>query len=311
MVKTSRVDFHGYSDCIRLENDETRVTLGHRCGGLVLEYSWRGENLMALDPNQAGWTYAPGKPEIDPWGGRCDIGPEKAIAPHPTLWLGVWTAEVDGSGVARLTSQVDPATGARLVREFELDPETSRLRCTQIIANESGKDQAWHHWSRTLSPGGGIVVVPLTLPRRFPSGYVMYGNDYISANFAPRDPNVRIRDGFLEIFGTPASPKLCIDSYAGWFGYLAKSGKLFVKRYPVFPGRMYNDIVAETVSIWYFEDKLCELEPIGPEERLAPGASAAFTEDWWILPFEFPERRDALDLGAVADLVARTTASNH
>ncbi len=311
MVKTSRVDFHGYSDCIRLENDETRVTLGHQCGGLVLDYSWRGENLMALDPNQAGWMYSPGGPEIDPCGGRCDIGPEKAIAPHPTLWLGAWSPEVDASGVARLTSQVDPATGARLVREFELDPVGSRLRCTQTMVNESGRDQAWHHWSRTLSPGGGIVVVPLTEPRRFPSGYVMYGSDYVSANFAPADPNVRIRDGFLEIFDTPESPKLCIDSYAGWFAYLTTTDRLFVKRFPVYPGRMYNDIVAETVSIWYFEDRLCELEPIGPEERLAPGESASFTEGWWILPYKFPERRDALDLAAVADLVERQTSSNH
>ncbi len=70
MVRVSRVEFHGYADCIRLENANARVTLGHHCGGRVLEYSWQGVNLLALDPNQAGWTFEPGGPEIDPWGGR-------------------------------------------------------------------------------------------------------------------------------------------------------------------------------------------------------------------------------------------------
>ena len=310
MVKTSRVKFHGYSDCIRLENEDTRITLGHQCGGRVLEYSWRGENVLRLDPNQAGWLPEPGKPEIDPWGGRFDIGPEKVIAPHPTLWFGAWSAEVDAAGVARLTSRVDPATGARLVRSFELDDASSHLRSTQTIMNASSQDRAWYHWSRTLAAGGGIAIVPMTPPSRFPSGYVMYGPEW-NANFRPADPHIRIRDGFLEVFDTPEYPKLCMDSQAGWLAYLTQADRLFVKRFPVYPGRMYSDIVAATVSVWYFEDKLCELEPIGPEEHLAPGESASFTEDWWILPYKFPERRDALDLAAIADLVERETSSNH
>lgn len=308
MVRVSRVEFHGYADCIRLVNANARVTLGHHCGGRVLEYSWQGINLLALDPNQAGWTFEPGGPEIDPWGGRFDIGPEKVIAPHPALWLGPWSAEVDDAGIAELTSPADPTTGARLVREFELDPVSSRLRCTQTMTNASTHDRAWYHWSRTLATGGGIVIVPLTQPSRFPTGYVMYGPDW-SANYRPDDPNIRVRDGFLEIMGTPKYPKLCMDSYAGWLAYLARSDRLFVKRFATFPGRMYSDIVAPTLSVWYFEDRLCELEPMGPEERLAPGESAAYTEEWWVLPYKFPERSDALDLTEIADLVRRETSS--
>ena len=89
-VSASRVAFHGYTDCIRLDNGHARVTLGHHCGGRVLEYSAGGENAMALDPDQAGWTRAApdglAKPDagpdedIDPWGGRFDFGPEKVTA---------------------------------------------------------------------------------------------------------------------------------------------------------------------------------------------------------------------------------------
>jgi hypothetical protein len=304
VVNVSRVEFHGYSDCIRLENASVRVTLGHQCGGRVLEYSCGGVNVLALDPSQAGWTPRSGAPAIDPWGGRFDIGPEKMLPPHPVLWLGAWSAEVDEAGIVRMTSQVDPVTGAQIVREFELDADSSRLRCTQTITNTSSSDRVWFHWSRTLVTGGGIVVVPLTRPSRFPNGYVMYGLD-TSLDYQPDDPNIRVRDGLLEIVDTPRHPKLCMDSHAGWLAYLAESDMLFVKRFATFPDRMYGDIVAPTVSVWYYEHLLCELEPIGPEERLAPGKSASYAEEWWLVPHKFPARRDALDPAEIAETVRR------
>jgi hypothetical protein len=211
---------------------------------------------------------------------------------------------VNDAGIARLSSHADPVTGAQIVREFELDPDTSRLRCTQIVTNTSASERVWFHWSRTLATGGGIVVVPLTRPSRFPNSYVMYGLD-TSIDYLPDDPNVKVRDGFLEIVGAPKHPKLCLDSHAGWLAYIATSSLLFVKRFATFPDRMYGDIVAPTVSVWYYRDLLCELEPIGPEERLGPGESASYTEEWWLVPHEFPARRDALDPVEIAAAVRR------
>jgi len=305
-IRAQRVDFHGYSDCIVLENDSTRVVLGAHCGGRVLEYSVHGKNALRLDPSQAGWTWKPGSPEIDPWGGRFDIGPEKTIPPHPTLWVGTWKSRLDSSGVAKLTSEADPATGMRLTRTFELAPDSTRLTCTQTMQNVSNRVQAWCHWGRTLSPGGGICIVPLTTPSRFPNAYLRYGPDPF-INYLPSDPNVRIRENFLEIIGPPAHPKLGMDSHAGWLAYLTDNNLLFVKRFPTYPDRPYNEMAGFTVSVWYYKDELVELEPIGPMERLAPGESASFTEDWWLLAYPFPERRDALDLEEVSALVERTT----
>ena len=299
------VEFHGYRDCVRIENDHARVVLGPACGGRVLGYSWKGEEAIDLDPAQAGWTWRPGGPEIDPWGGRFDVGPEKTIVRHPTLWLGPWTAEEGDAGSVRLRSAADPASGLRILREFRLDPAGSHLRCTQVVTNASGAPRSFCHWGRTLARGGGIVVIPATEGSRYPHGWVQYRTGTALVDFAPEEPGVRSRDGFLEIFGPLRHAKLCFDTAAGWFAYLLPSGRLFVKRYPVFPDRVYNDLSGCTLSIWFFEDRVCELEPIGPAERLAPGASASFTEEWWLLEHPFPARRDALDLRAVAERVER------
>lgn len=306
MTDARTIDFHGYSRCLALENATTRVVLGPQCGGRVLSYARGGVEAIALDPAQAGWTWRPGAAEIDPWGGRFDLGPEYTLPPHPALWLGAWSAEADARGAVRLASAADPATGLQVVRELTLDPEGSHLRCTQRVTNAGPAPRTCCHWGRTLAPGGGIVVVPATPGGPLPHGWVQYQTERRGlVDYFPSDPSVRRRDGFLEVFGPPRHPKLCFDSTAGWLAYLLPPGLLFVKRWPASPARRSGEIGPFTLSVWCWQDRVCELEPIGPEEVLAPGATASFTEDWWLLPFPFPARRDALDLAAVAETVER------
>jgi hypothetical protein len=300
----SIVAFYGYDDCIRLENADTRVTLCPAAGGRVLEYAWKGQNALYLPPGDEGWTYD-GKDESGSMtAGRFDIGPEQTIPSHPQLWMGRWKGEIVGPRAARLTSRKDEPTGVQLVREFILDERSSRLRCRQTIINVSAEPKAYCHWSRTFALGGGTCVIPLTEPSRFPHGYVMYGPGPV-INFRPEDANIRTRDGFLEITAAPKFPKLGMDTNAGWFAYLMKNDLMFVKRFPTYPDRVYNEVAGLTMSIWYPDGPMCELEPIGPRERLAPGESASFTETWWLLPHEFPRDGEPVDLERVASQVER------
>ena len=108
-----RVDFFGYSDCVRLENGNVSVTLGHHAGGRVLEYAWKGTNAIWLDPEQAGWTRQPGGRRISLCGGRFDIGPEKIVPRRDALWLGPWKAEIIGPRAARMTSRIDDGPGVQ------------------------------------------------------------------------------------------------------------------------------------------------------------------------------------------------------
>ena len=192
------VTFYGYDDCIRLENEKTRVTLCPAAGGRILEYSWQGKNALYLPPGGEGWTYRPAGAGGSMTAGRFDIGPEQTIPKHPQLWMGRWTGEITGPRSARLVSAVDQPTGVQLIREFTLAGTSSRLACTQTIKNVSKQTKEYCHWSRTFALGGGICVIPLSKQRRFPNGYVMYGPGP-AINFRPQDPHVRIRDGFLEI----------------------------------------------------------------------------------------------------------------
>ena len=298
------VKYYGYEDCIRLENKDTQVTLCPAAGGRVLEYSWKGVNALYLPPGDEGWTYQSGKQGGRMSAGRFDIGPEQTIPQHPQLWMGRWTGKITGARSARLVSAKDKPTGVQLVREFTLDDQSSKLACKQTIVNISPVSKEYCHWSRTFALGGGTCVIPLTQPSRFPHGYVMYGPGP-AINYRPEDPHIRRRDGFLEITAAPKFPKLGMDTYAGWFAYLMKNDLMFVKRFPADPDRVYNEVAGLTMSIWYPDGPMCELEPISPREKLEPGKSASFTETWWLLPHEFPEDNGEVDLKQVAAQVDR------
>jgi hypothetical protein len=298
------VKFYGYADCIRLEGGKTRVTLCPRAGGRVLEYSLNGMNALYLPPGDEGWEEGSGTAAMN--AGRFDFGPEQTVPRHEKLWSGRWTGEIIGDRSARLTSQNDAATGVQLVREFTLDEKSSRLDCKQTIRNISSKTKEYCHWSRTFALGGGICVIPLTEPSRFPNGYVMYeGTSLI--NIRPVDPKIRHQDGFLVITGAPKQPKLGMDTTAGWFAYLMKNDLMFVKRFPVQPERPYNEVAGLTMSIWYPNGPMCELEPIGPREKLELGRSASFTETWYLLPHPFPKNEQTLAPRSIADFVEQNT----
>ena len=311
----------GYKGAVELTLGTTRAVLCPEVGGRVLEYSVDGQNMMFLDEREKAWQ--PGQPPIAS-AGRFDFGPELMVPRHPNLWSGVWTAEITGPTSVRLVSVRDAESGLQLMRDYELTEHSSEagkapttetgepigsftgavLMCRQTMMNISDRTVEYCHWGRSFSPGGGICLIPLgEHPGRFPSRYVMYEEGGI-LNVRNTDEKIRERDGFLEILGPPRKPKLGFDSYAGWLGYLRPGNRLFVKKFLTWPDRVYNEAAGLTLSVWYPQSGgLIELEPIGPRERLLPGQVAAFTEEWSVAEFPFPEGDALIDLKALRALV--------
>jgi hypothetical protein len=201
-----RVEFGKYQACPVLENESCRVVLGPHIGGRVLEYSLGGKNALFVSDFDLGTSEPATRWSKDPSAGRFDIGPELMMPRRDTLLRGPWKVVWVGKRHVRLISDDCPTTGVRLERDFILSDHGSRLEVEQRIINVSHHEVRYCHWSRTLANGAGIVLIPLSEPRRFPNGYVRY--DEGALTMRPTDPNVRIRDGFLELLGPPLSPKL-------------------------------------------------------------------------------------------------------
>jgi len=299
------VSSHGYSQAIELMLGKTRAVLCPQAGGRVVEFSVNGVDALYFDDAEKNWK--PGKPGPIT-AGRFDYGPELTVVAHPKAWSGEWAAEITKTQTVKLTSPREDA-GIQLVREFRLVPhgQLVGLSCRQTMTNTGKEPREVCHWGRSFSPGGGICVVPLgDRPSRFPSKFALYEDSAI-INVKATDKNIRERDGFVEILAPPRKPKLGFDTYAGWFAYALPNDTLFVKRFPTFPDRVYNEAAGLTLSVWYPTGPRIELEPIGPRERLKPGESASFTEDWWLLAHPFPKPGQSIDLKALGEQVAKQT----
>lgn len=313
------VHFGGYDNCAEISWPRCRVILGPHCGGRVLSYALDGKEAIPLNPAQEGYTWKQGGKVVDPYGGRCDIGPELRTPRHPDLWLGRWRAKFTGTGEVTMTSPVDDNLHVQLIRTFKLDLD-GHLRFTQKIVNRGKSTQRLCHWSRTFAQGNGICLVPLNPRSRFPKGYLTYGPGNVM-DFAPAPTeHVRVREGFLEINGDPPYSKFMLDTEPGRLAYLSRDGLLFVKKWPVYPERAYGEMCAATLSLYYYpfiEERqkppeqrglsvdFCELEPIGPMETLKAGQSASFVEDWWLVSFPFPAAGKNVDLDDVTRVMGK------
>ncbi len=300
----SVVEFYGYSDCISLRNATTEAILCPAAGGRILSYAIAGKNVLYLPPGDEGWVWDGSSTGNAPMNaGRCDIGPENIVARRTVLWQGRWTGEIIGDRQAVLRSQPDPGTGVRLERTFELAELSTQLKFTQTIINVSEQSVETCHWSRTFVNGKGTAVVPVSRPSRFPNFYVRYDPPGRLINFAPEDPNIKLVDDYLLINDHPLNPKLGFDSHRGWLAYASNQDLLFVKKFPTYPQRAYNEVAGLTISVWYPEKDMVELEPIGPRERILPNQSASFTETWYLIEHSYAGA-DQINPKQIDELVA-------
>ncbi|MCC4211260.1 hypothetical protein [Leeuwenhoekiella parthenopeia] len=284
------ISAYEYEGCILLENKNTRVILNPNLGGSVLEYSLHGKNILFENPKHDGRIWKGGEERFEVPGGRMDVGPEKTT-PFRASFFNKWQAKITGKLSATMTSPIDTVLGLKLIREFILDSESSRLTCTQTIENTGNIPQAYAHWSRTLAKGGGICLIPIAQNKRLPQGYALY-RDQQTIDFNPvPEKNIRKRNGILEILGPTSVPKFAIESDAGWIAYIHQNDLLFIKTFPVYPDKLYGDMLSNQVSIWYYKNEKCEIEPLGPLEVIKPGQRISFTETWDLLAYEFPKNK--------------------
>jgi hypothetical protein len=284
--------YAGYDSCVEIKNKHTTVIVEPNYGGRILVYQIDGKNILYTDSTKNGWTY---KKDgfSEPTAGRFDIGPEATMSKRNFSWLGAWTPEIISQNKVRLSSITDSTLKIKIEREFTLDPISSHLTCKQTVFNQGTEAFLTNYWGRTFAVGHGISLVPKNPQSRFPKGYCIYRPPLNSIDFKPApEPNVRVRDGIIEIKDIPSNPKFVMDNSEGWLAYAAPNDLLFIKKYPVYGGKYSREVTGATSSIWYNKDKMVEIEPIGHEEVILPGESASFTEDWWLLDFKFPQDRN-------------------
>lgn len=240
--------------------------------GRIVHYALDGQNIL-WNPDKQG--------QPQPGGGYgLDLGPERTIPSHPTIWTQKYVWAKLGTNIVTLTSERDPAVGMRVEKQITMSPDGS-LDLIQRMKNVSDQDKAWCFWDRTLCRAGGYCIIPLNEKSRFPAKWSLgtrKGPVWWEYNGVdPAHPGIKILDGMLVSKSQGKEQKIGVDSDAGWIAYI-RGRLLFVKYYPYFPKGNYIDNGLSVAH--YFSETLAELEPLSPEAPLKPEGEYMFPERW-------------------------------
>lgn len=277
------LEYRGYSGCTELKNPVSRVVIAGALGCRVLEFSYRNENAILVNPRHDGIHWESGPAPFEQSGARFDIGPELTAPAHDSVWLGTWSGRQLSSLAAEWESPPDPESPFRVTRKFELDPALPRLTITQTVVNQGPEALTLQYWGRAWFRPGGTVKIPLPPRglRRFPAGYVQYESEARPGilNLTPEDPMIREVAGFLEIRPLPKFSKNTFECGKPFAIYELPYGQTLVVRFPIDPERASADIAGGNFCVC-FNRWFCEMEALGPRELVAPGERFQYTESW-------------------------------
>ncbi len=252
---------------------EYLATAGPRLVRLFL--SGRPENQLAEVP---GWGWDTPHGRYRPHGGhRLWCGPEDSLHTYVPDDEGLTVEELpDG---VRLAGPAEPPTGIRKSIVVRLDGSCPALTVQHIIENSGIAPLELAPWAITQLPLGGVALLPQALPAAQANGPRPNRNLVLW-------PYTRLDDGRLHLGDNihwvsarprPAPLKVGCLSDRGWAAYY-RSGVLFCKRFAVQADRPYPDMHCN-VEI-YCNDRVIELETLGPLTRLEPGETVTHAETW-------------------------------
>lgn len=283
-----------------LDNGLVRLGFVPALGGRLLsvqvggrELLWRNSSYVdsALPP-VGGHVFAPNSGRMGDWvnyGGDktwpapqgWDTAGQWAGPPDPVLDSGPYTVS-SSAGSVTLTSGVDPRTGLRFSRRFELVPGRPAYRLTLHATNESDQSVRWALWNVTQFPGGGDVLVGLR------PGVARPVVDLVAGTGNPRyEP---MADGRVRVPNQDVVGKLGFPGAAGWVAY-SLDGYRATLTFEVDESAEYPDH-GSPLEVWLEHPlpspiaalgdldppaRIVECEVLGPLTDLAPGASTALT----------------------------------
>lgn len=216
--------------------------------------------------------------------------------PPPTHLIGAWTVEgrieADGGGWMHTTGQPElrphwNAGALRLSRRLAMRPGSARLIVEHGMANPGDQQQDWGLWSNVQvlgsTPGRQDherfhVYFPVRRDGQYaPNGWMWYDAPGAAADQARPLGST----GVAEVQFLRRTGKLGADSDGGWICLVdGTAGRAFARRFTVDLKKRYAEN-RNTIAVYTSgQHPHMEIEVMGPMEMLAPGASAAFREEW-------------------------------
>ena len=301
-MATEIVPYGGWQKVLRLANKQTELLLTTEVGPRIIRFGFTGgPNEFAEYPDQMGKT---GGSEYRSYGGhRFWIAPEHSgRTNHPDNGVVGWKEE---RGEVTLIAPVETGTQLQKHVRVQLDADRNHARITHRVTNRGKQIVQLAPWGISVMAPGGYAIIPQeryiphaerVLPVRPMTlwGYTemadprwTWGNRYIQLRQDRSSASV-------QKFGMFVSQ--------GWAAY-ANGDRLFLKRFPCDANAGYPDFGCN--AEFFSNQRMLEVESLGPLTALKPGESVSHQEDWYLFRDVHPGTTDqAIETAMTPLLVA-------
>ena len=299
-----KVPYRGWSNCYRLANSEVELIVTGDVGPRIIRFGFIGDdNEFGEFSEQVGQT---GGSEWRVYGGhRLWHSPEDKVRTYHADNGPVKVVEENGT--VRVIQPPEATTGIQKEMAITLEA-ANRVEVRHYLRNVGLWPVELAPWALTVMAPGGMGIVPQPakahpdrlLPNRvlvlwpytdMTDQRIHWGSKFI---FLRQDQNAQ----------TPA--KIGLSANDGWGAYLRK-GHLFLKTFEHIEGANYPDNGCSLEM--YTNDRMLELETLGPLQCLVPGGIIEHVEHWFLFrDGEADEDEESVER-AVLPLVAE--AQNH
>lgn len=274
------LSYKGWENCIRLSNGQVELVALTQVGPRLLRFAFlQGENAFGEFPEQLGLTGG------DSWriygGHRFWHAPEVLERTYyPDNEPVAYELLPD---VLRLIQPVERTTGIQKEIEIRLPEGQAAAQVTHRLRNCGLWTVELAPWALSVMAPGGVAILPM--PPRGPHDENLQPANTLTlwAYTDLSDPRFTLSGRFILLRQDPSRPdpqKIGGQIAAGWTAY-ARGGELFVKRFTYQPGRAYPDLGC-SVEL-FTDDRMAEVETLGPLTRLEPGETVEHVETWHLL----------------------------
>ena len=162
-----------------------------------------------------------------------------------------------------------------------LAPDEPRLQIMHMVRNTGLWEVQLAPWALTMMAPGGTEIMPMPHAETglLPNRYFTFW-EYTRLN----DPRLYLGETFMTLQQDPsrvAPFKLGYNNEPGWAAYVNR-GQVLVKHFETDPDALYPDNGCSYET--FTNDKMLEMEVLGPVVELPPDTFTTVSEEWELYP---------------------------
>ncbi len=284
-------NYHGWGwDVLVVSNNYITLSIVPSIGARVLQYDLGTDTFMIVNESLLGEVFY--DPSPTPWDGNWGYGGYKTWPapqsiwnwpPPPTLAWGNYEYEVthasNDSVVIWMKGQTETVRtpGLRFDRYMVAYRNSSHIKVTTVLFNDSDSEQDWSIWEVTQT-------------------IVQHGNDNDYANFSAYFPAAQASDvwgsgpyyeevlpGVYRVKYVSTEGKISTATSEGWACFVdERDQQTYAKVFDLIKDAEYTHNGASVEFYTNGSTRYMEVEVLGPYETIGPdGDSIVFVEDWY------------------------------